>query len=666
MTIEMAGLKNRDVEERLAAVRALRRSNERQAAEGLISALGDSEWRVRKTAVEGLLALPESPELISSLIRCLDNEENAGVRNAATEVLIQLNRRALPGLMGMINQVNSEVKKFIIDILGEIADARATPVLLVALRDENENVQVSAIEALGKVRDERSIDPMIELLKRENHLLAFAAVKALERIGNPRAVEPLIKALGKPILQRVALEALGKMGDMRALNFLLSSLQSGPKKVRDSALRALMTLLEGQPETSSISIVRRLRESYSKDLFGYFIEALSDSNQQVKRGAIRVLGWLGEVKSIPALLPLLGGEHREDVIETLVNLKRDAVGPLSLELVKQGDSIREGIAVVLGRIGDRKGTASLVRLLSDPNGHVRQAAATALGRVTDPMSIRGLVQLLDDPFENVQAAAAHALAQIKSKNLSSVLLGLLQSDKPSFRRNAASILGRIRERESIPQLSLVLKDPVPEVRKAAVEALGSFDQAEAEDLLLVALGDESHLVRIAALRVLEQRPGVDLFTHLSPLLKDENIWVRTAAVRVIGKLREDRVRELLVELMSDPVEVVRIATMELLCKFKDETLTPIFTAQLASGDSEVRKQAILALGESGNSRVCETLRPYLDDASWTIRSAAARAIGALRDLQSVSKLEQMAASDPDRLVQESALFALAQIEMDSH
>jgi HEAT repeat protein len=662
---QASALRDPDPEIRLAAVEALGGLREERCTELLFSVLGDAEGKIRKSAIASLLGFDQDEKVIPLLIRALDGE-NPKRRAGAGEALICFGRRSVYPMLTMMNQFGKQVKKSIIDLLAEISDPRATPALLATLNDENEDVQVAAIEALGKIRDDRALEPLIEALRRDHPLVAFSAVKALERIGNPRAVEPLIKVLSKPILQRVALEALGRMGDLKALHFIVSHLQGGTRRsVRDSALKALTALESGQPQVSSILIVTKLREAYSKDLFGYLIGALDNPDGEVRDGAIRVLGWLGETKAISSLLPHLAGDHRQEVIGALVNMKRDAVGPLTAELVRQGPTIREGVAEVLGKIGDQKGTPFLIRLLSDDNGHVRQSAAVALGRIKDPVAIRPLLSLLGDPYPNVQGAAAGALAQIGGRTLLPSLLPLLRSEKPSVRCNAVKVLGRFGEQDAIPLIAALLnEDPISEVRKAAVEALGYFGR-EADSFLLAALRESGSEVRIAALKALGRRNVEDLASHLQPFLEEKEVAVRAAAIRALAQAEGDQVRGWLIQMVNDPVGAVRIAAMQVLCELKDPALTPIFFAQLTVGDIEVRKAAILALGKNGDLAGSGSIRSLLEDSGWLIRSAAARASGTLRDPRAIPRLAELADSDPDPLVRESALFALAEIDATS-
>jgi hypothetical protein len=56
-------------------------------------------------------------------------------------------------------------------------------------------VRYAAVEALGKIGDSRAVEPLIAALKDWDQDVRYAAVEALGKIGDSRAVGPFIAAL---------------------------------------------------------------------------------------------------------------------------------------------------------------------------------------------------------------------------------------------------------------------------------------------------------------------------------------------------------------------------------------------------------------------------------------------------------------------------------------
>jgi len=96
-------------------------------------------------------------DYINGLIKLLYIEDNAGARNSAIETLIRLGKKATVYLIEAFKTPNKDVRKFIIDVLGEQMDKRSLDLMLEAIRDEDENVRATAVEHLGKVGDLRSL-----------------------------------------------------------------------------------------------------------------------------------------------------------------------------------------------------------------------------------------------------------------------------------------------------------------------------------------------------------------------------------------------------------------------------------------------------------------------------------------------------------------------------
>src|SRR5512137_223617 len=231
-------LESRDAEERREAAVDLGRAG-RGAIPILLHALGDTDWRVRKTAVESLVAFG-GDDVTNGLVQRLSAEDNAGARNSAIEALAQIGAEAVGQLLPLLENRDPDVRKFTVDVLGDIRDARAVPGLLAKLGDADENVRVAAAEALGKLRDRRAVDALIMCLSSaDQSWLDYAAAEALGEIGDERALGPLMAALERSSLREPVLESLGKIGNVNTLPPLISGLADPLRIVREASVTAL-------------------------------------------------------------------------------------------------------------------------------------------------------------------------------------------------------------------------------------------------------------------------------------------------------------------------------------------------------------------------------------------------------------------------------------------
>ena len=76
----------------------------------------------------------------------------------------------------------------------------------------------SAIADLGRLGDERACEPLVSALQDEDQYVRREVAKALGELGSPAAVVPLVEALGDPeeYVRRNVIVALGLVGDARA------------------------------------------------------------------------------------------------------------------------------------------------------------------------------------------------------------------------------------------------------------------------------------------------------------------------------------------------------------------------------------------------------------------------------------------------------------------
>jgi HEAT repeat protein len=117
----------------------------------------------------------------------------------------------------------------------------ALPTLVEALTHWAESVRKEAVEALGKIGDVRAVEPLIEKLYDSDIGVCREAANALGKIRDVRAVEPLVRLFkdhGR-CLQEHASHALIEIGDARAVEPLVAALADQWSEVRQMAIAAL-------------------------------------------------------------------------------------------------------------------------------------------------------------------------------------------------------------------------------------------------------------------------------------------------------------------------------------------------------------------------------------------------------------------------------------------
>ncbi len=192
------------------------------------------------------------------------------VREEVADALIKMEyQMAINPLIQALTDNNGDIfRKRASEILSRIGKPAVIPLIL-ALRDEDRYLRCGAADSLGKIGDERAVNPLINALKDKDSYIRLEAAKALDKIGwkskggqenvyyliaktkwievskiGKLAVIPLIQTLkyGELDLRFNAAEALGEIGDERALEPLKQTLKDEDEDVRKKVLEVLVNM----------------------------------------------------------------------------------------------------------------------------------------------------------------------------------------------------------------------------------------------------------------------------------------------------------------------------------------------------------------------------------------------------------------------------------------
>ena len=647
-------LQSSDAEERREAAVDLGQSGP-TAVPHLFRALGDKDWRVRKTAVEALVGLADG-QVVAGLVHALSTHDNAGARNSAIEALVHIGGPAVNTLLASLDTPDPDVRKFIVDILGDIRDPRGVPALIARLGDSDENIRVAAAEALGKTRDGRAVDALLAcLMVTDQGWLDYAAAEALGEIGDERALGPLLAALGRSSLREPVLESLGKIGNVDTLAPLIAGLADPLRIVREVSLIALMTIYRKSTAADRERIVQEARSTVTNDAVVVLEEMLPATAGELQKAAVAVLSWAGRPGSIAKLLALLKEEEMEEpTAQALMAIDKNNVPLLLSHLADENALVRRTVARVLGGLRCREAEDGLLALLNDENGHVRSTAAVALGVLRSRKAVGPLLTLLADEYENVQESAIRGLGDIGDESALDALVSDFTSRDATMRKNIALLLARFSSEKAVDALTLAMKDEEPVVRKAVVQALGNMPGVRSRRSLMLAATDDDPEVRMLAADAFGKTGGEQAADTLIPLLKDPDLWVRAAAARGLGRIGGERAGAVLAGCLSSATDIFLLAVVEVLGRLRpDRALEDLL--QLADHeDPEVRKTVLAALAGYSWVPVRDTVLARLSDGHWSVRKTAIEIITQKQDRSARPLLERMADADPDPAVRQAA------------
>ncbi len=637
--------------------------------------LGDKDWRVRKTVVDGFVR-DARIDIIEGLLNALADAENAGKRNSATEALIRIGDASIVPIVDRLRiEGDIDVRLSLVNLLGDLRSHAGFDLLLELLQHESDiNVASSIVASLGKYRDAAALPVLLRLLRtREDLWLKFHIVEALGDIGDRSALPAVLPLYAEKSLRKPVLEAIGKIADVGTVNFLLRIIHD-EEKLNLTALRSLVRIAEADKprvvaQAEHEIIQRKFRESFPADKVPALIEHLhSTPKRDVKQFILKFLGWSADQRALPVLLQFLEQPDTAEIAaQALIDFGPSAVPAIleSLQNVEE-DEIVALLIRVLNVIGDAGSIGSIMPFLDHDNAMIRRLAIEALGEIPNPASVDYLLTKLDDSDIACQQAAVNSISaleaaypEIKNDTLAKIRR-LLQSPSVPTKLNSLSVFVNIQGEGYHDELLLASKDSDPILRQKAVSLMGKFGEERFADQLVLSLADESAAVRLS---------GINAIVHLRPekgldplitSLEDSDVWIRTAAAQALGEYRHERAIEPLTKHLASDVPPVRIAAIEALGKSRDERVKEVLFPCVHEHDIEIRRAALLALGNIPGDDVFDYLMFALTDDDWRIRAAAASAIALRGDKTALPALHR-ALEDPDTYVQQSAVLALDRI-----
>ncbi len=355
-------------------------------------------------------------------------------------------------------------------MLGELKEIAAVPALVRTLRkDVNTYVRSAAAEALGHIGDERAIFPLIDATRDSSSFVRRAAIIALGQLEAKEAQVALIRALGDAnfYVRRAAINAIGKLGVPDLAQMVMPFLASDDPRLQRTAVTALRRLgaREAIPQMTEM-LAQCLRAPSPRDL-------------PLVKTLVLALGQLQAVEAVPVLI----------------------------EVVRGYVGVRSMASAALGQIGDRRAGPVLMEALRDRSISLRLAALKSLGK-------------------------------LRYREAAPLVRAFLENEDARQRRVAALTAACLEDVEALPRLvAMALGDESSLVRPVAVEALGKLGQPEALPALLTLVDDPNAYLRASLAYALEAlddgRPEIE--AALRRLTEDPVEHVAEAARRVLRR-----------------------------------------------------------------------------------------------------------------------------------
>ena len=365
-------------------------------------------------------------------------------------------------------------------------------------------------------------------------------------------------------------------------------------------------------------------------------------------------------------LPSVQVPNLEERALLLLLVDRQAYDEFVVHQALRGDaSLREELAVALGRIPDRQGLSALQGLLVDDQPAVRRAAAFSIGLLGDPEGEQALFAAVRDKDRETGVLVVEALGRLGGRTVD-VLEALLPLPEEERWARLLPHLFRFKDDTVVSLAERGLKVPDPALHAAAAFALAREPKAQALPTLRALLADPAPRVRAWAARALGIVGGEEDLAALRPLLDEPAAGnsdpgpliqaLRSARALAAGKAKPipgwtPRLRALL----DDPRPGVRASAVEAAGVWGSPELDDALAARVGTGDAGERGTALVALATGKAPRALELVTAAAADKDDALRTRAAEAAGALGP-PAATVIERLA-GDPSPRVRAAAVSA---------
>lgn len=525
-TAKLVGLLNdKDNHVRQAAVNTLYKLEAREAAPAIIKLLSDQDNDVRNNVFEFLVKFAPREQIVSELVEILKTKEGWGYyagrflkkldaresipelisilgewgnrRDADTAIMLIGSQEAGPGLIGLLDSEEYEVRKSAARLLGRLKISESIPELITLLNDEVSMVRNAAVIALGEINATAAI-PAIQILLNDNEAYVRAsATEALVKLGVREAIPELIKILENSgygnrdwIIRR--LPTLG---------------------VRES-VPVLARLLETEKDHSVCSACADVLVEFSaKETLPDLIRLLKREDRDIQLEIAQAVGQLGSKESIPALMELyigiINSEHCYYSETQTVEHALDELGASSIpELIdhlKDKNEDEDTLNIYdINKFNLSEVHSYLIQLMRDNDNYIRRLSIRSLAAIGFKGAIPDIIGLLKDEDTDIREAAADALGELEANEAIPTLKELINDEEPYVRSSVIAALAGLGDKDSIPALISLLGDKNPSIREFAVCIVLRLGMKEAVPELVKLLKDESQTVRgVAGIALVE-------------------------------------------------------------------------------------------------------------------------------------------------------------------
>jgi len=569
--------------------------NNKETLDFLKACLSHPSWRVRKDAVDVALVNPDV-DVIKLLIDGLGSEDNAGLRNACQEALTKIGKKTAKYLIEIFDESDKDVRKFIVDIIGDIGEPEFCNFLIKALNDEDENVVIAACENLGKLKCKDAVKHLLALLDASNQWLSFVILESISQIGYIPDVISLIPLWNVSPLRKPILDLLPMIKPEYTIEIYEKAFSEQSSYIIESAVKNLYKqFLKNKDKLSLLKENLKNVIVYHNSL-NVLLEKGSDNEK-----AFALCAYITENEDF--FVNLLENASNE-ALEFFGNLR--SLAPfdnkeLILKLIDRYKNSKQAYLIYLcGLFEIKESIPLIIDFCNVSYGHTRQALAFALGKIGGKESIDCLFSLMLDKYPDVREEAVKSLSKLlTSDNFPKDLVNkILNSENQEHIITVLELLAKVGCYDK-SYIDKALKSPYPKIRAKALDLIKKLCLKDFLQEVLFYLTDEDEEVQLKAIEAIGVIGNEEIVNVLSNFIDRDDFNIKKAALTSIYRISPAYIRQIEEKIFNDIHPLLFIIVLELFAEGGNFSTPLIIDTALNFDDKDLFKETINAFLKSG-------------------------------------------------------------------
>ena len=257
-------------------------------------------------------------------------------------------------------------------------------------------IKIGAVNALGNLGDVRAVQPLATILESEGSTLRQPAAEALERLVALSQLNTLFQQFQQANLDELPADQLNprQRESAEILGLLTSDLENNRVTLNDP--------FGTQFRHRSQALYKKITDGQMVELARKYIKREVEPNQEIRRACISILGHLRPTSAIEDLIAVMEDSMEVSGIHFKAGLALSQIGEDSVDALiaafDRGDaSVKDIAASALGNIGGNKARNTLINALNTiDNPTIKLTLADAVAKVGRAPSIEALRRQKED------------------------------------------------------------------------------------------------------------------------------------------------------------------------------------------------------------------------------------------------------------------------------